>query len=544
MKSINALIIGVLAILLWSCKERLPADTIIYNATIYTASQPPVIKGAIALKDGKILQVASGDSILDLYEGAEMIDLDGKFIYPGFNDGHAHFHGYSLLQLQVDLRGSSSYKDVLKRTMLFSEVSQLEFIEGRGWDQNDWVQKEFPTKDALDSLFPVTPVLLKRVDGHAAIANQAALDYAGVTPETTVLGGILLKRGGELTGLLIDNAVDLVILPKPELDEQREAVLWAQDSLLKYGITSVTDAGIEKFAIDMFADLQEEGALKIRINAMVADYPDQWVHYLEEGPILGDRLQVICFKIYMDGALGSRGALLLEPYTDDPENYGLLLHDTAHFADAARKLKEYGWQMAVHAIGDSANHYALNLYEKILGPSVVDHRWRIEHAQIVTEQDKPRFGQLGVLASVQPTHATSDMYWAKERLGKDRMATTYAYADLLDGAQMLVFGTDFPVEHISPFNTFRAAVYRQDTAGYPPGGFMPSQSIDPFTTLKAMTLWPAYASFEEKVKGSLEPGKFADLVVLEQDLMKADAESIKSIEVFQTWINGEKVFQR
>lgn len=544
MRIFNFLMVMLGFFILASCNKKLPVDTILYGASIYTATEPVLTSDAVVIKDGKVLAVGNGDSLQSIYQARNIVDVTGKFIYPGFNDGHAHFHGYSLLQLQVNLTGTASFEEVLQRTVLFSEVTKLEFIEGRGWDQNDWVYKEFPDKSALDSLFPKTPVLLKRVDGHAAIVNQAALDYAGVTPETTVQGGLLFKENGQLTGLLVDNAVDLVILPKPALSEQKEAVLWAQDSLLKYGITSVTDAGIEKEAIDMFIKLQDQGDLKIRINAMVADYPDEWLHYLENGPIRNDRLQLICFKIYLDGALGSRGALLLEPYSDDTTNYGLMLGDTAYFRSAAQKLRDRGWQLAVHAIGDSANRYALDLFEAVLGDSSRDYRWRIEHAQIVDDVDKNRFGKLGVLASVQPTHATSDMYWAEQRLGKVRINEAYAYADLIKGADILVFGTDFPVEHISPFKTFSAAVYRQDNAGFPAGGFLPAQKIDPHTTLQAMTLWPAFASFEEQVKGSIEPGKYADLVILDIDLMTAGRQSIEEARVFQTWINGEKVYQR
>jgi predicted amidohydrolase YtcJ len=544
MKIRQSLVLLITGIITWSCQQKEPVNTVLYGAQIYTAGQPFLVSGAMAIANGKIVAIGASDSILSLYEPDELIDLTGKYVYPGFNDAHAHFHGYSLLQLQVDLRGTSSYEEVLNRVALFSEATGLEFIEGRGWDQNDWEVNEFPTKTELDSLFPNTPVLLKRVDGHAAIANQAALDYAGVTGSTEVVGGVFVKEKGVLTGLLIDNAVDEVLLPKPDLTEQRKAVLIAQDSMFSYGMTSLSDAGLEWEIIEMFRELQEEGSLKLRINAMVADYPEEWEHFLEKGPVRDERLQVQCFKIYMDGALGSRGALLLEPYADDPENYGLLLHNEKHFWEAARKLKKHGWQMAVHAIGDSANRFALDLCEEVLGDSSEFFRWRVEHVQIVDARDKPRFGQLGVIASVQPTHATSDMYWAENRLGEQRMNVAYAYSDLLEGANMLVYGTDFPVEDINPFKTFRASVFRQDTAGYPPGGFGENQTIDRATTIKAMTIWPAFASFEEKVKGTLAPGKFADFVVLEKDLMKVDLEALNRMKVYQTWLDGELVYQQ
>lgn len=526
------------------CSERQEVDLMLYGAKVYTASEPPFTKDAVLVDDGVILAMGDRDSLLKFYSPLEERDLSGKFIYPGFNDAHAHFHGYSLLQLQIDLRGTKSFDEVVQRTRLFAEATGLDFIEGRGWDQNDWQIKEFPNKRVLDSLFPETPILLKRVDGHAAIANQAALDYAGVTDTTYVLGGVFMKENGEPTGILIDNAVDEVILPKPDQDEQRKAVLWAQDSLFSYGITSVTDAGIEVEAILLFGQMMEAGELKLRINAMVADYPEEWAEYWEGGPFEQDRLNVQCFKIYLDGALGSRGALLLEPYSDDPGNYGLMLKDTAYFRQAAEKLRDKGWQLAVHAIGDSANRYALDLFADVLGDSSEYFRWRIEHAQIVNQADQPRFGEAGVIASVQPTHATSDMYWAGERIGQERLSDAYAFRNILKKSGMLVFGTDFPVEHISPFETFRAAVFRQDTAGFPPGGFQPDQRLDPLLVLKAMTAWPAYASFEEDLKGKLEPGMYADFVVMDEDLMNLTNEDFNRLKVFQTWINGEMVYQR
>lgn len=527
------------------CQDHPPADVIFYNASIYTLDSSFSIAEAMAVKDGRIVATGTSDSIRRLFRAPKNVDLEKKIVYPGFNDAHSHFHGYAMGLQQVNLLGTNSYQDVVRRAKAFAKLHNPEFIEGRGWDHNDWEVKVFPDKAALDSAFPSTPVLLKRIDGHSAIANQAALEYAGITDTTSVEGGKLLKENGRLTGVLIDNAVDLIQFPEASEEEQHQAILWAQDSLWKYGITSLSDAGVDLRQIQLFEAMQDSGLLKIRINAMVADKPGLVDHFLEAGKIRKERLTLHSFKlIYMDGALGSRGALMLEPYSDDPENYGLMLAEWEHFVEVATRLRDAGWQSALHAIGDSANRSALNLYEQVLGDTSWDHRWRIEHAQIVHPDDITRFGQLGVIPSVQPTHATSDMYWAKDRLGDERMGEAYPYKSLLQSAGVLPLGTDFPVESIDPRKTFVAAVFRQDAEAHPKDGFTPGQKLSRENTLRGMTIWPAYASFEEDRKGSLEPGKFADFIVLEKDIMKLDLKEILKTQVLRTYIDGQLVYEK
>ncbi|MDZ7847790.1 MAG: amidohydrolase [Owenweeksia sp.] len=474
------------------------------NGLIYTLDSSFSQVEAMAVKDGKVVAIGSSEALRHSYRAPQELNLKGQVVYPGFNDAHAHFYGYAQSLIQVNLVGTRSYQEVLNRTQAFAKEHQPKFISGRGSDQTDWGTVQFPHRKALDSLFPKTPVLLKRIDGHAALANQAALDFAGIKADTSVPGGVLMKQNGRLTGVLIDRAVDLVQFPETPTTKKSQAIRWAQDSLLKYGLTSVTDAGLNLEQIQLIEKLQEAGQLRLRINAMVSDTPELLEHFLERGMIKNDRLKVQCFKFYLDGALGSRGALMLRPYADDSLNYGLSLTGEAHFKEALASLKTARWQAAVHAIGDSANRQVLNLYKEILGDATkMDHRWRVEHAQVVHEDDVARFGEIGAIPSVQPTHATSDMYWAEQRLGAAGMEEAYPYKDLLAAAGVLPLGTDFPVEDIDPRKTFRAAVFRQDSASFPVGGFRPEQRLTREQTIRGMTIWGAYASFEEEQKGSL-----------------------------------------
>jgi hypothetical protein len=517
------------------------ADLLVYNAQIYTVDPDFKVVEAMAISEGKVVATGTVNDFKGKFTFQDSLNAQGKFIYPGLNDAHAHLFGYAEGLSRVNLVGTQSYKEVLQRLVEFTANKDLDFIEGRGWDQNDWPDQAFPHREALDSLFPHTPVKLARIDGHAALVNSAALKYAGVDGNAEVSGGALLKENGELTGVLIDNAVDLVQFPKMEAQQMKEALMVAQENLWAHGITSLTDAGLKKEQIAILQELYEEGRFLIRVNAMVADDSASLDHFLKQGPISNEQLRVHSVKFYLDGALGSRGALMLEPYADDPNNYGLQLRPRAYFQDLADSLAALGWQMCVHAIGDSANRLAIDVFQQALAGKE-DHRWRIEHAQIVHPQDLNEMVAAGIIPSTQPTHATSDMYWVEQRLGADRMERAYPAADYLRAGAKLPLGTDFPVEDINPLYTLRAATLRQDAEGQyfdRPGA---DQRLNFESALRGMTIWGAYASFEEERKGSLEVGKLADFVIYDFDLAKASLEQLNTAKPKATFINGKQVY--
>ncbi|MEP7170512.1 MAG: amidohydrolase, partial [Bacteroidota bacterium] len=425
----------------------------------------------------------------------------------------------------------------------YSKTNKFSWILGRGWDQNDWSIKEFPDKTILDSLFPNTPVFLMRVDGHAILVNQKTLDIAGITSKTKITGGEVEVKNGILTGILIDNAKDSVRKLIPEFTEElkAEALMTGQKNCFEVGLTTVSDAGLEREKISLIDSLQKSSQLKMRVYAMITYDDENKKYYFERGKYKTDRLNVCSFKIYADGALGSRGACLLQPYSDKPGHYGFLLHEIDSFKIAAKEIYDHGFQMCTHAIGDSANRLMLNIYGGVLKEKN-DRRWRIEHCQIINENDFNLFGQYSIIPSVQPTHSTSDMYWAETRLGKDRIKGCYAYKQLMEQNSLIANGSDFPVEDINPLFGFYAAVIRKDHKNYPDNGFQMENALTREEALKGMTIWAAYANFEDQEKGSIEKGKFADFVILEDDIMKISPEKIFSVKVKAVNINGEKVF--
>jgi len=535
---------AAIALFLTSCGGPKKVDTVVFNGVIYTVDSSFSTAQAMAIKDGVIVSLGTDAEITAAYTGQEKIDAKGQAVYPGFIDAHAHFVGYGKSLFQVDLFGTTSWEEAVERVKIFAAAHpELTWIEGRGWDQNKWPGKKYPTNALLNTMFPNTPVVLQRVDGHAAIANQKAFDIAGVKPGQTIVGGEVETKNGVLTGVLIDNAKGLVYNSIPEVNKQTytQWLQAAQQNCFAQGLTTVTDCGLDISDINFIDTLQQEGKINMRLFAMLSDNPENLTAYLKRGPYKTDKLFVNGFKVYADGALGSRGACLLHAYEDRDNWTGFLLANISHYDSLASVLAASNFQMCTHAIGDSANRQILNIYNKYLQKGN-DKRWRIEHAQVVNPSDFNLFGAAAVVPSVQPTHATSDMYWAAERLGNDRIKGAYAYKQLLDQNGWLPLGTDFPVEDISPFKTFLAAVGRVDAKGFPEGGFQMENALTREQTIKGMTIWAAKASFLEKEVGSLEAGKKADFIILAQDLMHVPVNKILDTKVVATFSGGKKVF--
>lgn len=545
MRNLLSFSVCSLLLIFTSCSMKENADTIFYNGKIYTVDSTFSIAESFAVKDGKIIGVGTNEEMVYRFSSDNEIDLNGKPVYPGFYDAHCHFFGYGSDLLKCNLIGTKSFDEVIEKVVAYAKANEFEWILGRGWDQNDWEKKDFPDNKKLDSLFPDRPVYLLRIDGHAALCNSEALKSAEITAATTVSGGIVEVRNGMLTGILVDNAVDLVKKVIPPFDDKmnRKAFLDAQRDCFADGITSVCDAGLDRDTIDLIEKMHSEKTLKIRINAMVSDAEKNLTYYFGRGPIRNERLHVTSVKVYADGAMGSRGACLLADYADRKGHRGFMLHDNTHFLDVAKQCFEFGFQLNTHCIGDSAVRNMLKIYGDVL-QGKNDRRWRIEHCQIVHPDDMPLFKKYSVIPSVQPTHATSDMYWAQERLGAERVKTAYAFNDLLRQNNLIAFGTDFPVENINPLYTFYAAVTRKDLKGFPEGGFQPENKVSRTDALRAMTTWAAYAGFEEKEKGMIAPGMFADFVILDEDIMQVDENKIPGIKVLATYVGGEKVFEK
>lgn len=517
---------------------------IVHNARVYTVDSAFSIAEAFAVKDGKILSVGTNDEIRDKYISSDSIDAKGKTIYPGFIDAHAHFKEYGRSLFEVNLYDCKTWEEAVERVKTFVKEHPAEgWIQGRGWDQNKWPSKSFPDNALLNEAFPDRPVLLSRVDGHAAVANAKALSLAGITAETKIDGGAIEIKDGKVTGTLVDNAVDLVtkVIPPPSVADYEKWLSAAQAKCFAQGLTTITDCGLMYYDVAMIDTLQQRGKLLMRLYVMLSDDTANFNRFLKMGPYKTDRLFVKGFKAYADGALGSRGACLLEPYYDRPGWNGFLLHPIAHYDSLAQMLIGTDFQLCTHAIGDSGNRMILTVYNKYLKIKN-DKRWRIEHAQVVNMDDFNLFGKTSVIPSVQPTHATSDMYWAGERLGLKRLKGAYAYKQLLQQNGWIPLGTDFPVEDISPMKTFYAAVVRRDAKGYPPGGFQKENALTREQAMRGMTIWAAKADFLEKEVGSIEVGKKADFIILDEDLMHAPESELLNAKVVGTYSGGKKVY--
>ncbi len=525
-----------------SCNSKQKVDLIVKNARIYSVDSAFSIYQSMAVDNGKIVALGTDEEIEKSYTSKSIYRLEGKPVYPGFIDAHCHFLGYGLSLRNASLSGIGSWQGVVEKLVEHHQNFPSQWVLGRGWNQNEWDVKEFPTNELLDKAFPDIPVLITRIDGHAAIANTKALEMAGFSPDTVVTGGTVMKANGKLTGVLIDNAIDLVrrIVPEATLNEKETALLTAQRNCFAVGLTSVSDAGLDLNDVLLIDEMQRRGDLQMQINAMLAPTDEDFDHFVQNGIHSTPYLTVRTIKLFADGALGSRGALLLEPYSDAKGTRGLQVETRQRLTEICQKAFDAGYQVATHCIGDAAVRLMLDIYEQFLTPGN-DLRWRIEHAQIVHPDDLPRFGRLNIIPSVQTTHATSDMIWAADRLGK-RIKNAYIYRDLLNQNGWLPNGSDFPIEHINPLYGFYAGVARKNLEGFPDKGFQTENALSREQALKAMTIWAAKASFEELAKGSLEPGKNADFVVMEDDIMAEPIERVPYINVQLTFIKGKKVF--
>src|SRR5437868_4449859 len=550
--------LGVLALAPAVLGAQSSADLVLTNGHIYTVDNARPVVTALAVRAGRVLFVGSDAEARALATSSTtVIDLHGATVVPGLTDAHAHLLGLGTTLQRVNLAGSMSYDEVIARVRAWAKnVQPGQWILGRGWDQNRWPTKEFPTHDALSRAFPNNPVVLTRIDGHALLANARAIALARVIPSTPDPAGgrILRTASGAPSGVFIDHAQSLITraLPAATRADKRRATLAAIAEANRWGLTGVHDPGEDAETIGVFEDLAREGNYKLRNYVMLSDPGEpgssaaQRNPYIQRGPqnaLYDGHLWIRAIKLYADGALGSRGAALLVPYSDEPTNSGLLVSRPEHIRAWADWALRRGFQINVHAIGDRGNRIVLDAFDSALRRFPrADHRFRIEHAQVLSPQDIPRFAQLGVIPSMQATHQTSDMRWAEARVGPQRIRGAYAWRSLLNTGVIIPNGTDFPVEEVNPLLTFHAAVTRQDPTNSPSGGWYPEQKMTREEALQSMTIWPAYAGFQEAMLGSLTPGKYADFTVLDKDIMRVPDTEILGTRVISTWIGGKRVY--
>ena len=545
MKRIARLLPAVLVgVLLGGCGFRSEqADLVLHNGRVLTLDGELTVAEAVAVREGKVVAVGTGKELLRRFRAERTVDLRGATVMPGLIDAHAHVVGYADGLLRADLVATGSWEEAVERMRELGERQPEGWVVGRGWDQNDWADTALPTRALLDAAFPDRPAVCERIDGHAVVANGAALAAAGITGQSRFEGGeVILDAAGQPTGVLIDAAASALQAAVPPLDrkDREEALREAEARLFAAGLTAVTDAGLSLADIRFLDSLQTAGALRLRIVAMASDTEENRTHFIANGPLETDRLLVRSFKFYMDGALGSRGAALLEPYSDRPGWSGLLVTDPVAYRERIAALHAAGFQVATHAIGDRAVRIVIDACAEVLG-GTNDARWRIEHAQVVAEEDLARFAAYSLVPSVQPTHATSDAPWAGVRLGRNRIRRAYAYRELKDALGMLALGTDFPVEDIDPRRTFHAAVARTSASGEPKGGFQTENALTPLDALRGMTVWAALANFQEDRFGTVEVGKAADFTVVDRDWLAEPAAVLES-RVLATVVAGEIVY--
>lgn len=550
------------------------ADAVFINGRIYTMDAENSVVEAFAVKGDRISGIGTNSSIERSFNAKVRVDLEGKTVLPGFIDAHAHFMSLGISRMTVDLLGCRSESEAAERVkQRATKTGAGQWIRGRGWDQNDWPVTRFPSHVSLDNVSPNNPVILVRVDGHAAWVNKKALEIAGITRATPDPPGgrIVRDTQGNPTGVFVDAAMELVSKHLPGLSDQEatEAIQLALHECLQYGITTVHDMGVDAREIALYKGLIERGEFPFRIYAAIGGVGDLWTESLVKGPLIGfgqNRLTVRALKLYIDGALGSRGAALIEPYSDEPDNRGLTMSSEEAIRTATVEALKHGFQVCTHAIGDRGNNIVLNMYEAALREvPIADHRLRVEHAQVLYPEDIPKFKKSGIVPSMQPTHCTSDMYWAEARLGPKRILGAYAWRSLLKTGVVIPGGSDFPVEHPNPIFGIYAAVTRKNKEGRPLtvedglkyfqfskegltdssaflNGWHADQKMTRVEALKSFTTWGAWAGFEEHLKGSIQKGFLADFILLSADIASVSDKSILDIKVLKTYVGGKEVF--
>lgn len=505
---------------------------------------------SIVIQDGIVVGTGTVDEMRELAPEATVLDGQGRVMLPGLIDAHAHVLGLGQLLTQVDLTGATSLDETLQRVEQYAtENPESPWIVGRGWNQELWDDTSFPTAQDLDQVVDDRPVFLSRIDGHAAWVNSVALQQGDVTRETQdpVGGRVIRDEQGDPTGILVDAAETYVarFIPQESPEQVEQAIRLAIQEMLSLGITGVHDAGVSQSVWQIFQELDNEGALAVHINAMIGGVTDQTRPWIAEGPVMpsaSSRLSLTGVKIYSDGALGSRGAAMLEPYDDEPGNRGLLFYNQSEMNEQVLTAISNGFQANVHAIGDAANRQVLDALEEAINAYPESSRHRVEHAQVVAVEDIPRFAELGLIASMQPTHATSDKNMAQDRIGATRLEGAYAWRTFLDQGTIIAAGSDFPVEPVNPFFGIHASVTRQDRSDEPPGGWFSDEAMTLREALQAFTLDAAYAAKSESLYGSLEPGKLADFILIDRDPFQIPPSELDNIKVLETWVEGKKVF--